>query len=74
MANSPQLPTNPADKDRPEDPSIRPVVWAFLIAVIVVVLLGILLISRAGKRIFPMDTHSTPSQTRLQLPGRTTQA
>ena len=72
MAHSPNLPTNPADKNWPKGPNFKAIVYGFLIAIVIVVLLGILLISGAGKRIFPMNTHSTPSQTRLVLPGNTT--
>lgn len=69
MAQPPNLPTSPADKNWPKGPNFKAVVWGFLIAIIVVIVLGILLISRAGKRIFPMKTNSTPSQTRLILPA-----
>ncbi len=71
MENESNLPTNPADKNWPKGPNFKAVVYGFLIAIVIVVLLGILLISGAGKRIFPMNTHSTPSQTRLVMPIRT---
>ena len=69
MANEPNLPTNPVDKNWPKGPNFKAIVYGFAIAIIVVVLLGILLISGAGKRIFPMKTRATPSQTRLTLPA-----
>ena len=64
----PNLPTSPADKNWPKGPNFKAVVWGFVIAIVIVIVLGILLISGAGKRIFPMKTNSTPSQTRLSLP------
>ena len=67
MSSSPNLPSNPADKNWPKGPNFKAIVYGFLVAIIVVVVLGILLISKVGKRIFPMNTHSTPSQTRLVL-------
>lgn len=72
MPTPSNLPTSPSDKNWPKEPRFKPVVVGFLIVIIVVVLLGILLISGAGKRIFPMNTHSTPSQTHLILPTRCT--
>lgn len=70
MANLSNLPTSPADKNWPKGPNFKTVVYGFLIAIIVVVLLGILLISKVGKRILPVNTHSTPSQTYLLVPSR----
>ncbi len=69
MSKEPDLPTSPADKNYPKGPNFKAVVYGFLIAIIVVVLIGILLITKAGKRIFPMNTHSTPSQTLLVVPN-----
>lgn len=71
MPTPSNLPTSPADKNWPKGPNFKTVVYGFLIVIIIVVLLGILLISKAGKRIFPVNTHSTPSQTRLTLPAAT---
>ena len=68
MANESNLPTSSADKNWPKGPNFKTVVYGFLLAILVVVVLGILLISKAGKRIFPMNTRSTPSQTYLVLP------
>lgn len=69
MANSSNLPTTPADKNWPKGPNFKAIVYGFLIAIVVVIVLGILIISRAGKRILPVKTNSTPSQTRLVSPG-----
>ena len=68
MAEQSNLPTSSADKNWPKGPNFKAVVFGFVVAIIIVVILGILLISKAGKRIFPMDTHTTPSQTHLVLP------
>ena len=68
MAEQSKLPTNPADKNWPKGPNFKAIVYGFAVAIVIVVILGILLISKAGRRIFPMDTHTTPSQTRLELP------
>ena len=68
MTNPANLPSNPSDKNWPKGPNFKAVVFGFLIAIVVVVLLGILLISKAGKRIFPVNTHSTPSQTYWMAP------
>lgn len=68
MANPSNLPTSPADKNWPKGPNFKAIVWGFVIAIVVVIVLGILVISGAGKRIFPMKTNSTPSQTRLTRP------
>ncbi len=71
MPSPSNLPTSPADKNWPKGPNFKLIVYGFLIAIVLVVVLGILIISGAGKRIFPMNTHSTPSQTHLLLPTRT---
>ena len=68
MPSQSNLPTSPADKNWPKGPNFKAVVYGFAIAIIVVIVLGLLLISGAGKRIFPMNTHSTPSQTHLTMP------
>lgn len=68
MPTPPDLPTSPSDKNWPKEPRFKPVVLGFLVAIIIIVLLGILIISGAGRRIFPMNTHSTPSQTLLVQP------
>ena len=69
MPTPSNLPTNPADKNWPKGPNFKAIVYGFAIAILVVIVLGLLLISGAGKRLFPVNTHSTPSQTRLALPS-----
>lgn len=68
MANSDNLPTSPVDKNWPKGPNFKGIVFGFCVAIVIVVILAIVLISRSGRKLFPVNTHSTPSQTRLSIP------
>ena len=68
MANPPNLPTSPADKNWPKGPNFKGIVFGFAVAIIVVIILAIILLSSSGRKLFPVRTRTTPSQTRLVAP------
>ena len=50
----------------PKGPNFLGIVIGFCIAILVVAVVALLVIHGAGKRIFPIKTKSTPSQTLLR--------
>ncbi len=63
------IPTAPEDRNLPKGPNFLGIVIGFAVAIIVVLLAAWFILGRSGKHIFPMNTNSTPSQTRLYLPS-----
>ena len=59
----------------PKGPNFLGIVIGFCVAILVVVVVALVLLHTAGKKIFPMKTNPTPSQTQLlrhEVPGRVT--
>ncbi len=69
MANPPNLPTSPADKNWPKGPNFKGIVYGFALAILVVIVLAIILLSSSGRKLIPVHTKTTPSQTHLILPA-----
>ncbi len=51
----------------PKGPNFLGIVIGFCIAILLVVIAALILIYGAGKKIFPIKTNSTPSQTMLRV-------
>ena len=62
------LPTNPVDKHLPKGANFLAVVVGFAVAILLVLLVVWLVIGRRGKKIYPVDTKTIPSQTLLGSP------
>ena len=62
---------DPSTKDYrpyPKGPNFLAIVIGFCVAILVIAIVALLLIHGAGKKIFPMKTKETPSQTLLRNP------
>ena len=62
------LPTNPVDKHLPKGANFLAVVIGFAVVILIVLLAAWFMVGRGGKKLFPVNTKSTPSQTRLERP------
>ena len=62
------LPTSPVDRNLPKGPNFLGIVIGFAVAIVVILLAAWLLIGHRGKKTLPIDTQSTPSQTRAVPP------
>lgn len=63
------LPTAPVDRNLPKGPNFLAIVIGFAVAIVVVILAAWWFVAHRGTKTMPVDTHSTPSQTRLMSPG-----
>ncbi len=59
------LPTSPIDEHLPKGPNFLAIVIAFAIAILVVLVVAWFVVGHRGKKMFPMKTRETPSQTLL---------
>ena len=59
------LPTSPVDKDLPKGPNFLAIVIGFAVSIVILLILAWIFIGHSGKKVLPMNTHSTPSQTRM---------
>ncbi len=62
------LPTSPVDSHLPKGPNFLGIVIGFAIAILIVFLVAWWFLGHHQRKILPVDTHSTPSQTRLIAP------
>lgn len=62
------IPTNPVDRNLPKGPNFLAIVIGFAVAIVVILLGSWIYAKSSGKSLFPVHTHATPSQTRVELP------
>lgn len=62
------LPTDPVDRNLPKGPNFLGIVIGFAFAILVIFLAAWWVLSHKGTKAMPVNTHSTPSQTRLAEP------
>lgn len=62
------LPTSPVDQHLPKGPNFLAIVIGFAVAIVVILVAAWILVNHQGKKMLPVKTQSTPSQTRLNAP------
>ena len=62
------LPTDPVDRHLPKGPNFLAIVIGFAVVILIVCVAAWWFLAHHGQKTMPVDTHSTPSQTRLTLP------
>lgn len=62
------VPTNPVDRHLPKGANFLAVVIGFAVVILIALVVAWFMVGRSGKKIFPVNTKSTPSQTRLMFP------